>query len=224
VIRTLPRAASVFFRYRSPQFLAVHLGGLLGLRFWIGDFGLGDLLVALGVAVYWPLQEWLLHIYVLHFRPRYIFGTLFDPLTARVHRAHHREPWNLDYVFLPVRFLFVLAPLSALAWWLAMSTLGLAVTGMASLGATALLYEWVHYLTHTRYRPRGRYYRWIWKTHRLHHFKNERYWHAFTGPFVDILMRTAPDPTTVDTSQTCRNLSEIARGRAAGEDSGPNGP
>ena len=210
VIRTLPRAASVFLRFGSPQFLAVHLGILLAVRFWVAGVGVGDLLIVLGVALYWPMQEWVLHIYVLHFRPRRILGRVFDPLAAKVHRAHHREPWRLDYVFLPVRFLVVLAPASALLWWLAMPTLGLALTGMTALGAAALLYEWVHYLTHTHYRPRGRYYRWIWKTHRLHHFKNERYWHAFTGPFIDVLMGTAPDPSTVETSQTCRNLSEIA--------------
>jgi hypothetical protein len=204
--RTLARAALVFFRFPSPRFLAVHVLVLLGLRVAVGGFGIGDLLVLAAVAIYWPVQEWFLHVHALHFEPRRIFGWLVDPLAARMHRAHHREPWQLDYVFLPVKILFVLAPLSAVAWFLAMPSLPLALTGMTAIGAAALTYEWVHYLTHTHYRPRGRYYRWIWRTHRLHHFKNERYWHAFTGPMVDRLMGTAPDPSAVETSDTCRDL------------------
>jgi hypothetical protein len=123
-----------------------------------------------------------------------------------MHRAHHREPWNLDYVFLPTKVLVPLVPLNVLVWWAIMPTLALALTGMAALGAAALVYEWVHYLTHTGYRPRSRYYRRIWRGHRLHHFKNEAFWHAFTVPLVDDLMGSGPDPTEVELSATCRTL------------------
>ena len=47
------------------------------------------------------------------------------------------------------------APVVVAVWWVALPT-GPALTGMASMAAAALVYEWVHYLTHTPYRPRSR--------------------------------------------------------------------
>lgn len=205
-IKTLRRAAAIFFRFPSPRFLLIHLLALLGLRLAVGNFSLWDLAVVGLVSVYWPFQEWLLHVKILHSRPFQLMGRTIDLLPARLHREHHRDPWYLPHIFLPLRVVAGLAPFSALLWWLAMPNLGLALTGMAALGAAALLYEWVHYLTHTHYRPRGAYYRKIWKGHRLHHFKNEKYWHAFTVPLVDNMMGTAPDPREVETSETCRDL------------------
>lgn len=205
-VKTLPQAAALFFHHGSPRLLALHLLALLALRLAHGGFGVGDLLVGLGVAIYWPLQEWVLHIYVLHMRPFRFRGRRVDPLMARIHRAHHREPWNLEFVFLPVKVVLPLIPLNALLWWLTMPDLGVALSGMTAMAAAALGYEWVHYLTHTPYRPRSRYYRSIWRGHRLHHFKNERFWHGFTMPLVDTLLGTNPDPRTVELSATCRDL------------------
>lgn len=205
-VRTLRDAAALFFRHGSPRLLAAHLLVLLALRLAHGGFGPRDLLVMVGVAIYWPLQEWVLHVHVLHMQPFRWRGRTVDTLMAKIHRAHHREPWRLDFVFLPVKVLLALIPVNALAWWLAMPGLGAALTGMASMAAAALGYEWVHFLTHTPYRPRSRYYRSIWRGHRLHHFKNERYWHGFTVPLVDTLLGTNPDPRTVETSPSCRDL------------------
>ena len=70
----------------------------------------------------------------------------------------------------------------------------------------ALMYEWVHYLTHTNYKPKTKYVQRIFRNHRLHHFKHEAYWHAFTVPFVDTVFGTNPDPTTVKKSKTVRTL------------------
>lgn len=205
-VKTLQEAARLFFRHRSPRLLALYVVVLLGLRLAHGGVALGDLWVALGVAIYWPFQEWVLHIYLLHWRPIEVGGRRIDPIIAKFHRAHHREPWNPSFVFLPLQVLVPLIPVNTLFWWLVTSTWGVALTGMATMAAAALLYEWVHYLTHTPYRPRSRYYRAIWRGHRLHHFKNERYWHAFTVPLVDTLLGTNPDPRTVELSATCRDL------------------
>jgi hypothetical protein len=207
-VRTLRQAAVLFIHHGSPRLLAAHLAVLLALRLACGDFGLGDLLVALGVALYWPLQEWVLHIYVLHMPAFTWRGRRVDTLMARVHRAHHHEPWRLDFVFLPVKVILALIPVNALVWWLSIPSSSVALSGMTAMAGAALAYEWVHYLTHTPYRPRSRYYRAIWRGHRLHHFKNERYWHGFTVPLVDTLLGTNPDPHTVETSPTCRDLGQ----------------
>lgn len=214
-IRTLQAAAAVFFGFPSPRLLATNVLVLLAVRLAWGAWSWWDVAVLAAVAVYWPFQEWFLHIHVLHMKPFELFGRRVDPLAAKMHRAHHREPWRLDFVFLPVKVLIGLIPLNVLVWLGVMPTAGLALTGMTSLAAAALLYEWVHYLTHTHYRPRRAYYRKIWRGHRLHHFKNEHYWHGFTVPLVDRVLGTDPDPETVELSPTCRTLGRNEEGSPA---------
>ena len=69
------------------------------------------------------------------------------------------------------------------------------------------LYEWCHFLIHTPYRPRGRYFRSIWRGHRLHHYKNERYWFGVTVNLADHVFRTFPAKDDVPTSPTARTLA-----------------
>lgn len=204
--RTLPGAARLFLRFPSPRILVVTLGTWLALRAVAGPWGWGDAAIALGVAVYWPFQEWAFHVFLLHFRPRTIFGLRIDPAPARVHRWHHRHPWYIEGIFLPAQVLYGLIPVAALGWWFFTPTLALALTGMASITAAALLYEWTHYLVHVPYVPRSAYVRRIWRNHQMHHFKNERYWHAFTVPLIDVVLGTGPDPDTVERSETVRTL------------------
>ena len=68
------------------------------------------------------------------------------------------------------------------------------------------VYEWTHFLIHTAYRPRSRYYRSIWRTHRLHHFKNEHYWHGITNTVADRVLGTLPDQRAIERSRTARDL------------------
>ena len=77
------------------------------------------------------------------------------------------------------------------------------------------VYEWTHYLIHTAHRPRSRYYRSIWKTHRLHHYKNEHYWFTVTtAGTADRLFGTYPaDPSAVQTSPTVKKLHDLEDAR-----------
>ena len=48
---------------------------------------------------------------------------------------------------------------------------------------------------HSDYRPRSRWYRSVWRNHRLHHYKNEHYWFTVTtAGTADRLFGTYPDP------------------------------
>lgn len=76
--------------------------------------------------------------------------------------------------------------------------------------ALALHYEWIHFLIHTRVQPRLGYYQRLWRDHRLHHFKNERFWYGVTRLEGDRLLGTAPVPGTVSLSPPCRDLHENA--------------
>ena len=66
-------------------------------------------------------------------------------------------------------------------------------------------YEWVHLLVHSKYRPTSRYYAHLDRNHRLHHFRNERYWLGVTVDVGDRLARTLPvDRDAVPMSDTVR--------------------
>jgi hypothetical protein len=84
--------------------------------------------------------------------------------------------------------------------------LRLAATGVVCHLALSLHYEVVHYLIHTRVVPRTAYYRGLWRSHRLHHFRNEHYWFGVTRVEADRWLRTDPDPRAVPSSPTARTL------------------
>jgi len=71
-------------------------------------------------------------------------------------------------------------------------TVRLGVTGCVVSFAMLLTYEWAHHLIHSAYRPKGRYYRYISRAHRLHHFRNEHYWYGVTIHLGDHVLRTFP--------------------------------
>ena len=195
----------LFAAHGSPRILAAALAGASGVRVFLGDFGAWDVVVAAAIAALWPLQEWLIHVFILHAKPGRGIARL-DPRTPRLHRAHHRDPWQPDLIFIPRHtFLFTL-PLLLGIYGALLPTWPLAFTGIATHLALALHYEWVHLLVHTRYRPRTAPYRRLWRNHRLHHFKNEKLWFGVTMLGGDRLLRTGPDPGTVATSPDCRTL------------------
>jgi hypothetical protein len=202
--KSLAAQAAFFIRHPSPLLIASLLLATAALRLALGAFSIFDLVLAAAVMIWWPLQEWIFHKYLLHLRPIRLGRLLIDPMFARAHRAHHRQPWIVETTMLPPRVVVALIPITISTFVIAMPSLPLAFTGMVSYAAMALLYEWTHYLTHSAYEPRSHYYRRIWRNHRLHHFKNERFWYAFTVPLVDRLMST--DPSDAERSETARTL------------------
>lgn len=208
--RTLPEALRTFVRFPSPRLLLVLAPAAGALRLAAAPLGLADLAVAVAVLVAWPLLEWLIHVFVLHFRPLAIGDRVLDPKVSAKHRAHHAAPWQLDLVFIPFHVYGLLLP-GLVAFWLApalaLEALPLGLTGLAVTLTFSLHYEWVHFLTHTRYVPRTPPYRAMWKQHRLHHMKNERYWFGVTTRAADLLLGTAGEPAGVETSPTCRDIA-----------------
>ena len=202
----LPEAIARFVRFPSPRLLVLQLAVLIPIRLWIGQFGVSDAWMVLGLALYWPVQEWALHAWLLHMRPFTVFGYRVDPMAARYHRKHHKQPWVLETCFLPPRAIITLIPVNLGLFWLIAPDWGAAITGAAAMGLAATIYEWLHYLTHTRVKPSGRFYRSVQRNHRLHHFRNERYWHSFTAPWIDRLFGTGPHPGSVKRSETCHTL------------------
>jgi hypothetical protein len=202
---TLRRAARVFFSQRSPQLIMAVLVASVAGRLVVGDYSWWDLLAPGIVLALQPFTEWNIHVYLLHFKPVQRLGRTIDPLVSRKHRAHHADPKDLGLVFIPLPALFALLGGIAVGF---LPTLGVAKGLSALIGAYAmtLTYEWVHYLIHSQYRPRHALYRYVWRAHRNHHFRNEHYWFGVTMHLADHVLGTFPEKTAVDVSPTARTL------------------
>lgn len=206
---SLREAGRKFFSYPTPWIIgAAALVGWIG-RVWVGGWSLWDVAVAAAILLFWPLQEWLIHVVVLHFRPVEVLGRRVDMHLSEKHRMHHAEPWLLEHVFIPLRSLIVLLPIGVALWFWVAPSLEIAFMGLAAHATLGLGYEWTHYLVHTNYKPQTRFYRRLWKNHRLHHFKNEKFWYGVSMLSGDRILGTAPDFKEVETSDTCRNLGGL---------------
>jgi hypothetical protein len=207
---TLPEAFGVFLRFWSPRILLAGTLVAALARLGVSGFGAGDLAVLAAIVVSWPFVEWVIHVFILHYRPVTIMGRRIDFPVPRKHRAHHRDPTDLPLVFIPIHVFLYAIPLQVLFWFSLMPSAALALTGTTVYFAMSLRYEWFHFLIHTRYRPRSRYYQRRWRTHRLHHYKNEHYWFGVSTVAADRVLGTAPDLRAVPTSATCRTLGQTA--------------
>jgi sterol desaturase/sphingolipid hydroxylase (fatty acid hydroxylase superfamily) len=192
---TLGDCARAFWSQPSPPYLLGAVLVALAARLLQGGWSWRDLVMAAGLIAVTPFVEWAIHVYMLHSPPFKLFGRRVEMLTAREHRAHHEAPGVLDGVLLPVYGVLVFLPRIALA-----------TTGVLTSFTILAAYEWSHFLIHTPYRPKGRYFKAIWRNHRLHHFKNERYWFGVTSTVGDRLIGTLPDQRTVPRSRTARSL------------------
>lgn len=208
-VTTLRQAFGLFVRYPTPWLIAGTAAVLLGWRVLLGQPRVLDAVIAATILLVWPLLEWVIHVVFLHFKPRQLGWIQLDLHLAREHRAHHEAPWHIPKVFVPIRTvllgIFVALPLLLWGWSLVLP-LHLALTATAVFFAYGALYEWTHFLVHTAYKPRGKLYRRLWRNHRLHHFKNERYWYGVTRLEGDVLLGTSPPPDEVAKSATARTL------------------
>jgi hypothetical protein len=200
-------AAKAFWRHPSPWLIGVLLASAAIARGLVGDWRLSDLWTPLVMLAVFPFFEWVVHVCVLHWRPRHVGRVTIDPLLSRKHRAHHADPRDVPLVFIPWQVHLWLVPLIVAIGLLAFPRPALGLTFMTVVGLLGLGYEWTHYLIHSDYRPRSRVYRAIWRNHRLHHYKNEHYWFTVTSSgTADRVLRTYPDPASVATSPTVRDL------------------
>ena len=202
---TWPEAFRFFWTHWSPRLLAAAaLAGLAG-RLWLGDFRAVDALIVAAVVALWPMLEWLIHVFILHFKPKTLFGREIDFFNAKKHRAHHRDPWRTEITFIPLRAVITGLVVAPALWLLALPT-AQAFTGVAIFFLLSLNYEWVHYVCHVRYRPALKYYRRLVDSHRLHHFKSEKHWLGVSMLMGDRIMGTSPDPKAISKSSTVRTL------------------
>jgi Fatty acid hydroxylase superfamily len=215
-VKTLRGAVRAFAPKWSPRMIAAAIVAVLGLRIAIGEPSWRDAVAVAAMLAIYPFGEWAIHVYLLHMRPFTLRGRRIDLPTARAHREHHEQPNDLTMILLGPRELAQLLLLAVPATVALGALIVTPLAGPVRLGAlvSAVLagyvavgvYEWTHFLIHTAHRPRSRYYRAIWRNHRLHHFKNERYWHGVTQNLSDRVLGTNPDHGSVERSRTARTL------------------
>jgi Fatty acid hydroxylase superfamily len=194
-----------FLRIATAQVLLLAILLSWTARLLVGQWNLWDLLIAASIAAFWPLQEWLIHVTILHLKPFQIWGREIDPIICRNHRNHHRDPWHPHLGITPPHMIWLyLAGLPGV--WLLALPIPQALTGISVYFSFVLNYEWLHYLIHTSYVPRTSFYRRLWRNHRLHHFKNEHFWYGVTMLSGDRLFGTQPTASQAVRSETCLTL------------------
>jgi hypothetical protein len=211
---SLADARREFLTHPSPWLIGATLLGALSARIVVGGWHVTDAVAPVVMFALFPFFEWLVHVCILHWRPRHFGPFTVDPLLARKHREHHVDPRDVSLIFIPWRALLWALPVSVAIALLAFPRTGLGLTCLVFLGALGIGYEWCHYLIHSDYKPRTRPYRAVWRNHRLHHFKNEHYWFTVTtAGTADRVLGTYPDATMVPSSPTAKNLHAVTPGR-----------
>jgi len=216
-VSSLGQARREFLRKESPWVIGAGIVALGVVRALLGDLSWRDGVAVAAMLAIYPFGEWAIHVYLLHAKPLRIRGRELETVAARAHRAHHREPNDLDMVLLywwQAAFLMVVAvPVTigvvagAVTLLAGPVSLGVLVSAAIAGYSMVFLYEWTHFLIHTSYRPRSRAYMTIWRNHRLHHFKNEHFWHGITNNLSDRALGTNPDQRQVPKSDTARTLA-----------------
>jgi hypothetical protein len=215
-IKTLGEARREFARRHSPWMILGAIAALVVVRALLGPLDWRDAVAVAAMAVIYPFGEWAIHVYLLHAKPIELRGRRYELPTTRDHRYHHRHPNNLMTLLLDPQelgeLLLIAIPVVVGIGGLVVSLIfggvplgvlvSAAITGYVLVG----VYEWTHFLIHTAYVPRSRYYRGVWRNHRLHHFKNEHYWHGITNDLSDRVLGTNPDQREVPRSETARTL------------------
>ncbi|GAA1512792.1 sterol desaturase family protein [Nocardioides humi] len=207
---SMGRVLREFWHHPSPYLLGTCLAAAVTGRVLAGPGSWWELAIPLGLVAILPVVEWVVHVFILHWRPRRLGPLTLDPLLARKHRAHHADPRAIPLVFIPWQAQLWLAPTWTLLAWLVTPTTTAMLTLLTAVYAIKSGYEWTHYLLHSDYRPKSAWYRTIWRNHRLHHYKSEHYWFTVTSAgTADRLFGTAPDPSTVPTSPTVQRLHDL---------------
>ena len=206
---SLRQVFMLWIEERPPRVMLLHLAAWIAFRIYLalqGDYSWWDLAPLAAVLVIHPFVEWIIHVVVLHHRPRKVLGFKWDYNSARFHRLHHRDPWDLRFVVAPLSLVVTGSLLGMVVYWPLAPSLGVWASAMIVTAAVTTFYEWIHFLIHTSYRPQSRLYKRWWRLHRLHHYKNENYWLGVTRHFGDVVFGTMREPDEVETSKTARTL------------------
>lgn len=203
----LKQAWAEFWRHPSPWLMGGTIVAAATARGFVHRFSWTELVVPGLFVLFFPVIEWVVHVVVLHWKPVKVAGVRIDPLVSRKHREHHADPRDIPLVFIPWQVLVWLLVGTVAIGLLAFPDVAAGLTFVIGIAVVGFGYEWMHYLIHSDYKPKSAAYKAVWRNHRLHHYKNEHYWFTVTTTATaDRLFGTYPDPASVRTSATAKDL------------------
>ena len=97
---TLRGAWSAWWRHPSPPMISTALVAAVVARVVVGGGSWWELAIPVALVALFPVIEWVIHVVILHWRPRKLGPVRIDSLLAREHRAHHADPRDIPLVFL----------------------------------------------------------------------------------------------------------------------------
>src|SRR5688572_10372263 len=106
----LMQEAREFWSMPSPPIVAIPLALAVAIRLYLGAWTVWDAVILAVLVALEPFVEWLIHVYVLHWKPREILGKTRDPYIAKKHRMHHSDPRLAKWIFVPKQVLYRLIP------------------------------------------------------------------------------------------------------------------
>lgn len=143
-----------------------------------------------GTFVY-TLAEYLIHRFIYHMEEyknpqNWIF---------KIHGMHHTTPKDKQRLVLPLPVSIPLAGLFIFIFWLIMGKYVLLFFPGFLLGYS--YYLSLHYFIHTTKPPKN-FFRYLWKHHLLHHYKNDAVAFSLTFPLWDLIFGTMPKDKKLD--------------------------
>ena len=203
----------LFFHEPVLRIMAVVPVIAVGIRVAMGNWRLADLAVLALLFVIFPFAEWGIHVFVLHAKPKRLFGRTVELGATRNHRDHHARPTDPSMsVAESARNMVEFSVGILILAGVVLRDVPLVLTVFAFAWAGVLAYEWSHYLIHSAWHPQSTWFAKRRHLHLLHHYRSEHHWFGVVGHGADLVFRTAPKPRTVPRSPTARDLgAEAAR-------------
>jgi hypothetical protein len=168
---------------RGPISIVGLLAGFLGWRLGMeAAVRPTDGLVFAVSIVFWWFQEHIMHQRLLH--------SDFDWMGKEIHQGHHKKPYfhiSIDPAGLMLGWLAVVHVILRLVL-----PVDLAVSATVGYAGAGLVYEWAHYVAHTRVKPANAFWKRVRDNHIKHHMVDDCYWFGFSLPAIDDWMGTNP--------------------------------
>ncbi len=189
-----------FIREPGPPLVLLSISGFIFARIQSSlPYSTAELSIFASSIIVWWIQEYFFHRILLHSPCQW--------LGKSIHQTHHGKNYfhvSIDPPELLLGWLLCahLILKSVLPWHYCLSaTIGYALAG--------LVYEWSHYIVHTKVRPPptgtdrttsfflsetfSRLFSQMRDNHMRHHLVDDRYWYSFSIPAMDDLFDTNPN-------------------------------
>lgn len=167
--------------------LSILLFGIIKIKLSI----LGYIALFFSGTFVYTLAEYLIHRFIYHSAEyknpkKWIF---------KIHGMHHTTPRDKQRLVLPLPVSIPLAGLFIFIFWLIMDKYVLLFFPGFLMGYS--YYLSLHYFIHTTKAPKN-FFRYLWKHHLLHHYKNETVAFGLTFPLWDIIFGTMPKDKKIE--------------------------